>query len=146
MVQALKTGELDYVRGVLADQFNALKNEPNIATVEGVANGYSELSFNTGGNKEGYGGSTSALIDPAFRDALGYAIDQQKLVDTTLGGYGTPGTTMIPPYQSRWHVEPDKPRKFDIEEAKRRSRRRRLHARRERQAARQGQARSSTSG
>jgi peptide/nickel transport system substrate-binding protein len=120
MVQALKTGEIDYVRGVLADQFNALKNEPNIATVAGVANGYSELSFNTGGNKKGYGGSTSALIDPAFRDALGYAVDQQKLVDSTLGGYGTPGTTMIPPYQSRWHVDPDKPRKFDIEEAKRR--------------------------
>jgi len=120
MVQALKTGELDYVRHVLPDQFNALKNEPNIKTVAGVANGYSELSFNTGGNKKGYGGSTSALTDPAFRDALGYAVDQQKLVDSVLGGYGTPGTTIIPPYQARWHVEPDKPRKFDLDEAKRR--------------------------
>jgi peptide/nickel transport system substrate-binding protein len=120
MVQALKTGEVDYVRGVLADQFNALKNEPDIKTVEGIANGYSELSFNTGGNKKGYKGSTAALTDPAFRDALGYAVDQQKLVDTTLGGYGKPGTTIIPPYQSRWHVEPDQPRRFDIEEAKRR--------------------------
>ncbi len=120
MVQALKTGELDYVRHVLPDQFNALKNEPNIQTVAGVANGYSELSFNTGGNKKGYGGSTSALSDVAFRDALGYAIDHQKLVDSTLGGYGTVGTTIIPPYQSRWHVEPDHPRRFDIEEAKRR--------------------------
>ncbi len=120
MVQALKTGELDYVRHILPDQFNALKNEPNIKTVAGVANGYSELSFNTGGNKKGYGGSTSALSDVAFRDALGYAIDHDKLVQATLGGYGTPGTTIIPPYQSRWHVEPAKPRKFDIEEAKRR--------------------------
>ncbi|MFL5725500.1 MAG: ABC transporter substrate-binding protein [Chloroflexota bacterium] len=120
MVQALKTGEIDYVRGVLADQFNALKNEPNVKVVEGAANGYSELAFNTGGNKKGYGGSTSALTDPAFRDALGYAIDQQKLVDSTLGGYGAPGTTIIPPFHTRWHVEPDKPRHFDIEEAKRR--------------------------
>jgi peptide/nickel transport system substrate-binding protein len=118
MVQALKTGEVDYVRGVLADQFNALKSEPNIATVEGAANGYTELSFNTGGNKEGYGGSTAALSDPAFRDALGYAIDQQELVDTTLGGYGTPGDTIIPPFHTRWHVAPEKPRTFDIEEAK----------------------------
>jgi peptide/nickel transport system substrate-binding protein len=120
MVQALKTGEIDYVRGVLADQFNALKNEPNIQTVEGFSNGYTELSFNTGGNKKGYGGSTSALSDPAFRDALGYAVDQQKLVEATLGGYGAPGTTIIPPYQTRWHVEPANPRRFDIEEAKRR--------------------------
>ena len=120
MVQALKTGEIDYVRGVLADQFNALKNEPNVVTVEGLANGYTELSFNTGGNKKGYKGSTSALADVAFRDALGYAIDNQKLVDATLGGYGTPGSTIIPPFHTRWHVDPAKPRTFDIEEAKRR--------------------------
>src|SRR3954447_8990512 len=80
MVQALKTGEIDYVRGVLADQFNALKTEPNVKTVAGVANGYTELSFNTGGKKKGYGGSTTALSDVAFRDALGYAIDKDKLV------------------------------------------------------------------
>ena len=77
-------------------------------------------------------------IDPAFRDALGYAIDQQKLVDTALGGYGTPGTTMMPPYQSRWHVEPD-----DAAEVRHRGgeappRRRGLQARCDRQAARQG--------
>ena len=120
MVQALKTGEVDYVRGVLADQFNALKTEPNVTVVEGVSNGYTELAFNTGGNKKGYSGSTSALADVAFRDALGYAIDNQKLVDSTLGGYGEPGTTIIPPFHTRWHVEPDRPRRFDIEEAKRR--------------------------
>jgi peptide/nickel transport system substrate-binding protein len=120
MVQALKTGDVDYVRGVLPDQFNALKTEPDIATVEGVANGYTELSFNTGGNKEGYGGSTSALADVAFRDALGYAIDPQALVDSTLGGYGTPGSTIIPPFHTRWHVEPDNPRRFDIAEANKR--------------------------
>ena len=120
MVQALKTGEIDYVRGVLADQFNALKTEPNVVTVEGLANGYTELSFNTGGNKKDYGGSTSALADVAFRDALGYAIDKQKLVDATLGGYGTPGSTIIPPFHTRWHVDPATPRTFDIEEAKKR--------------------------
>ncbi len=118
MVQALKTGEIDYARGVLADQFNALKTEPNVTTVEGVANGYTELSFNTGGNKKGYGGSTSALADVAFRDALGYAIDNQKLVDSTLGGYGTPGSTIIPPFHTRWHIDPAKPRTFDIEQAR----------------------------
>jgi ABC-type transport system substrate-binding protein len=33
-VQALKTGEIDYVRGVLADQFTDLSDEPDIAVVE----------------------------------------------------------------------------------------------------------------
>jgi peptide/nickel transport system substrate-binding protein len=120
MVQALKTGAIDYVRGVLPDQFNDLADDADMAVVEGIANGYSELSFNTGGIKEGYGGSTSALSDIAFRDALGYAIDQEALVEATLGGYGTPGTTIIPPYHTRWHAPPSNPRRFDIDEAKRR--------------------------
>jgi peptide/nickel transport system substrate-binding protein len=120
MVQALKTGEVDYVRGVLADQFTDLQDEPDIVAVEGIANGYTELSINTGGNKEGYGGRTAALADPAFRDAIGYALDREQLVDSTLGGYGTPGSTIIPPFHTRWHVPPENPRTFDIEEAKRR--------------------------
>jgi peptide/nickel transport system substrate-binding protein len=125
MVQALQTGDLDYVRGVLPDQFNALQGQENIVAVEGIANGYSELSFNTGGNGEGYGGSTAALADPAFRAALGYAVDTEALVEATLGGYGTPGTTIIPPYHARWHVPPEdfdnvEPRTFDLAEADRR--------------------------
>ena len=120
MVQALRRGEVDYVRGVGADQFDALANEPNIKPVEGFANGYTYLSFNTKGNTKGYGGSTSALIDPKFRDALGYAIDNAKLVDATLAGHGVPGTTNVPPYHANFHVEPTTPRRFDIAEADRR--------------------------
>jgi peptide/nickel transport system substrate-binding protein len=120
MVAALKNGDVDYVRGVGADQFDALANEPNIVAVEGFSNGYTYLSFNTRGNAEGYGGSTSALADVAFRDALGYAIDTTRLVDATLAGHGVVGSTNVPPYHANWHVEPTTPRTFDIEEAKRR--------------------------
>jgi peptide/nickel transport system substrate-binding protein len=112
MVQALRSGEIDYVRGVQADQFDALEGVEDIVTVEGFANGYTELSFNTGGNKEGYGGSTSALSDPAFRDALGYAIDKEALVEAVLAGHGEPGSTIIPPFHTRWHVDPENPRTF----------------------------------
>jgi peptide/nickel transport system substrate-binding protein len=120
MVQALKTGELDYVRGVGPAQFDALKSEPNIVAVEGISNGYSEIAFNTKGNTDGYGGSTSALTDPKFRDALGYAVDQAKLVDTTLGGHGTPGDSILPPFQTQWYAKPTNPRTFNIDEANRR--------------------------
>ena len=78
LVQALKAGEIDYARGANAEQFDALKTEPNIATVAGQANGWTELGFNTYGTGTGNtipdgGPSTPALQDPAFRDALGYA-------------------------------------------------------------------------
>ena len=123
MVQALRTGQLDYARGVNADQFDALKTEPNIVTVDATANGWSQLGFNTYGTGTGKsiaggGPSTPALLDQAFRDALGYAIDRELLVDRVLGGYGVPGTTHVAPFQVKWHVEPDNPRTFDLELAK----------------------------
>ena len=119
MVQALKTGQVDYVRGVQPAQFDALKTEKDIVAVEGISNGYSEIAFNTKGNTEGYGGSTSALTDPKFRSALGYAIDTAKLVETTLGGYGVPGDSIVPPFHTRWYDQPDNLRAFDIDEANR---------------------------
>ena len=123
MVQALRTGQLDYAHGVNADQFDALKSEANIATVAGTANGWTELGFNTYGTNtgktiDGGGPSTKALLDAKFRDAIGYAIDKQQLVDRVLGGYGEVGTTNVAPFQVKWHVEPTTPRTFDIELAK----------------------------
>jgi len=117
MVQALKTGQIDYVRGVQPAQFDALKTEPDMVTVAGISNGYSEIAFNTKGNTEGYGGSTSALTDPKFRDALAWAVDQERLVEVTLGGYGTPGDSIVPPFHVNWYSPPESPRTFDIAEA-----------------------------
>ena len=123
MVQALKAGELDYARDPNPDQLKALANEPNMVTVAGAANGWTQLAFNTYGTGTGKtipggGPSTKALLDPAFRDALGYAIDKPLLVDRVLGGFGDVGNTIIAPVLVKWHVEPDNPRTFDIELAK----------------------------
>ena len=123
MVQALKNGEIDYARGISADAFDALKADKSsgVTTVEGFANGYSYLTFN-GYPKpiKGGGSSTSATRDPAFRDALAYAMDLPQLVDKVLAGHGTPGTSLLPPFQSKWYVAPaaDKLRTFSIDTAK----------------------------
>ncbi|HEY4228198.1 MAG TPA: ABC transporter substrate-binding protein [Candidatus Limnocylindrales bacterium] len=123
MVQALKAGDLQYAHGVNAEQLNALKTAPNIQTVVGAANGWSQLAFNeygvgTGKTIPGGGPSTKALLDPKFRDALGYAIDKKLLVDRVLGGYGDVGSTIVPPVLGAEHVDPAQPRTFDIELAK----------------------------
>jgi peptide/nickel transport system substrate-binding protein len=123
MFQALNKGELDYAHGVNAQQFDQLKTTANVKTVAGTSNGWTELGFNTYGTGTGKtipggGPSTKALLDPAFRDALGYAIDKPTLVARVLGGYGEPGTTNVPPVLGDWHVEPDQPRTFSIDTAK----------------------------
>jgi peptide/nickel transport system substrate-binding protein len=123
MIQALKAGEIDYARAPTAQQLKALQSDPVMKTVAGAANGWTQLAFNgygasTGKTIKDGGPSTKALLDPAFRDALGYAIDKKVLVDRALGGFGDQGTTAIPPVIGKWHVEPDNPRTFSIDLAK----------------------------
>ena len=123
MFQALKNGEVDYAHDVNPDQFKQLAADPTYTAVAGKANGWTQMAFNTYGTGTGKtipdgGASTTALVDAAFRDALGYAVDRSALVERVLGGFGDPGNTVVPPVLSDWHVEPDKPRTFDIELAK----------------------------
>ncbi|MFN8630853.1 MAG: ABC transporter substrate-binding protein [Chloroflexota bacterium] len=123
MVQALKAGELDYARDPNSQQLKTFENQPGYKTVVGAANGWTQLAFNTYGEYNGKtipngGPSTKAMLDPAFRDALGYAVDKQTLVQKVLGGYGDVGDTIIPPVLGQWHVTPDKPRTFSIDTAK----------------------------
>ena len=120
MVQALRNGEIDYARGVSADAFDSLADQPDIVTVEGAANGYSYLTFNGYSKPIPDGGaSTTAVADPAFRDALAWAVDLPQLVDRVLAGHGTPGTSLVPPYHSKWYVPPaaDVQRSFDLAKA-----------------------------
>jgi peptide/nickel transport system substrate-binding protein len=121
MAQALRSGELDYAQNVLSDQFDQLTGVENVVTVAGTANGFTELGFNTYGSGtdpvkkiDGGGPSTPALLDAAFRDALGYAIDKDELIERVLGGYGETGTTQVPPFQTAWHKEPATVRTFDL--------------------------------
>ena len=122
LFQALKRGEIDYARKISPEQFKQLQGDPVIKAVNGASNGWTELGFNTYGTGtgktiKGGGPSTKALQDPAFRDALGYAIDKQKLVDSVISGLGTIGTTQIPPVNKPWHTEPTDVRTFDLEVA-----------------------------
>ena len=116
MAAALQAGELDYVGGMTPALFDSFGGA-NVQRAEGYSNGYTMLSFNTRATQPGYNGSTSALEDLAFRDALGFAIDRQALVDRVLNGHGVAGSTHVPPYHVKWHVEPDTPRPFNIDEA-----------------------------
>ena len=115
MVQAFKKGELDYIRNPSAQQFDQLKTTPGVTTVAAPGTGYEELAFNCYAKPiPGGGASTSAMRDPAFRNAVGYAIDRQTLVDKVLHGHGTAGSTIVPPYYVKFHAEPQPPVTFDL--------------------------------
>ena len=107
--QALKKGEVDFAEGLTADVFETLEGAEGITTYAGAYSGFNELAFNMGAaltDGTPIGDGNPHIQDLAVRQAISHAIDRQQLVDKVLNGYGTPGSTFIPPLYSTLHVDP----------------------------------------
>jgi peptide/nickel transport system substrate-binding protein len=112
LAQALKTGEVDLAYINAPNIFNSLKGQPNISTMVGGVPEFDYFNMNGGSATEPktstytpHGDGHPALADPTVRLAIRMAINSQELVDKVLLGYGTPGTTIIPPVSAagaRW--------------------------------------------
>ncbi len=109
MVQALKTGEIDFAEGISPLQMQALEGEDGIKTVEGDSPSFDEIAFNTGSvdleTGDLIGDPNPAVMDPAFRYALGFAIDRELLIERVYQGTGDPGDTIIPPAYDSYHYD-----------------------------------------
>ncbi|MEP9365368.1 ABC transporter substrate-binding protein [Nocardioides sp. CN2-186] len=123
MIQALIKGEVDFIDGINALQVKSLQGRDGITAQNGNAPSFDEIAFNTGAvdTKTGdpIGDGNPALQDAAFRHALGYAIDTQKIIDKVYQGAGVPGSVIIPPAFTTWRWEPpaDEAYTYDPEKA-----------------------------
>ena len=122
MVQALKTGEIDYVRGVGADQFDALANEDRTSRPSRGSRTATPISRSTPRAT-----ARATAVRPRRcsdrgvpRRARLRASTRDRSSRRRSPGTASPGDTNIPPYHVDWHVPPTTPRTFDIEEAARR--------------------------
>lgn len=122
-VQALIKGEVDFVDDISPLQVEALQGRDGIYAQNGVSPYFEEIGFNTGAvdpeTGEPLGDGNPALKDPAFRRALGYAVDRDRLVQSAYQGAAVPGDTFIPTAYSRyrWEPPPDEAFTFDLEKA-----------------------------
>ena len=105
LMQALIAGEVDAITDVAQSQFKTLESYPNIKGVKASGMNFTELGFNCWENPISKG--NPLVLDPKIRLACDYAIDKQTLVDISLGGFGTPGTSLIPPSIGDWHWSPE---------------------------------------
>jgi peptide/nickel transport system substrate-binding protein len=122
MVEELRSGAIDMAWNIPDAQFASLQNVPGLKTAASPTTTEHELCFNA------YKGATSlgnpAMRDPAFRQALNWAIDRKQIVQVAYGGYATPGSSIIPSgfYTPTldWHWEPpaDMAYGFDLNKAK----------------------------
>ena len=115
MVQDLKQGAIDFAENIPANLFGSLQNQPGITRNVGSAFTFDQMSFNmcnaSDPNAAEYckkhpGTGNPALLDLNVRRAIAMAIDKQALVTRVLEGYGTPGTTVVPPGATFWHWDP----------------------------------------
>jgi len=121
MVQALKNGEIDFADDIDGNIFEALEGTDNIEARSSVYYGWNYLTMNGGAaltDGTPIGTGHPSLKDPEVRRAIHYAVDKEALVDRTLDGRGTPGTTIIPPLYPE-HAEPEDPVTYDPDEANR---------------------------
>lgn len=108
MVQDLKAGEIDFAESIPVELFRSLEADPNITTNVGGSFSFSQMSFNQCYVQNACKSSTGhpALEDVEVRKAIAMAIDKENLVERVLGGYGTPGSTIVVPTTPFWHWDP----------------------------------------
>jgi len=122
-IQALIKGEIDFVHDISPIQVEALQGRDGIYAQNGVSPYFEEIAFNTGAvdteTGEPIGDGNPALQDPAFRHALGYALDIDRLAESAYQGGADPGDTFIPPFYEtfRWEPPEDEAFTFDLDKA-----------------------------
>ncbi len=125
MVTALREGEIDYIGDLSIDLFESLEGVEGITTNVGPETAFAQMSFPqcVPDSPDADVDCTSTTGHPALYDhdvrlAIVYAINKQEIVNRVLQGYGSVGTTVIPPY-NRWRVEPAELIEYDPAEANR---------------------------
>jgi peptide/nickel transport system substrate-binding protein len=122
MVQQMRNGTLAAAVNIPEAQFAPLGEVPGVSTVAFVQKGFVELSINAYDSPDSQG--NPVLKDPAFRNALQWAIDRQAIAKIAWAGYATPATSLLPsgyyqePLDYHWDPAPGSAYSFDIAKAK----------------------------
>ena len=117
MTMDLKAGNIDAAYGLPVAQFNALKSEPGIKAVAAQYRYFDHLCFNVYGKPASLG--NPVLKDPKFRQAVSWAVDKQKIVDTCFGGYAAVGQSILTPTTDyAWTPPADMTFGYDLNKAK----------------------------
>jgi peptide/nickel transport system substrate-binding protein len=122
-VQALISGEVDFVENITPLEVKSLDGKPGITAQNGNSPGFDEIAFNAGSvsaaeNGHPIGNPNPAVLDPKFRHALGYALNLPQLITKVYQGAGLPGTTIVPPNYTEYHWEPPSDQKMTYDVAK----------------------------
>ncbi|MGO3180122.1 MAG: ABC transporter substrate-binding protein, partial [Brevibacterium linens] len=122
-VQAIRSGEVDFVTGLSPDQFTALENADNVELNDGNGRRFNGISINPGvadADGKEFGTGNEALKDKKVRQAIRAGIDTETLRKQVMQDYAQPATSFIPAVYPDWALSPDNPvvSGFDVDRAK----------------------------
>ena len=123
MAQDIKTGAIQSAWNIPSAQLDPLNNEPDLEAIRAVTIGFDQLGFNCADQAK-FPKSTGhpVLQDAAFRTALQWAVDKDKIVAIGYSGNAAAADTIVTrdfyPPDADFHLTPEDPYIFDLEKAK----------------------------
>ncbi len=106
----LESGGVDWVVGVAGQDAQRLKSDPAYQLVlNGNGSNFYYLGLDT---------SVAALSDKRVRQAFGYAVDRQRLVDAALYGFGRPAGILWPRQSPAYDAALDQTTTYDLTKAR----------------------------
>jgi peptide/nickel transport system substrate-binding protein len=116
--RALQLGEVDIAPGVQSATFERLAEDPNIETVNAPAPSYTELAFNLCSEQHCPDAEFNpAVQDRAVRQAIGYAVDRERINEIATLGTSFVAHGILPSYYKAFYTEPEQDYPYDPEQA-----------------------------
>ena len=113
----IKRRAIDVAFELPVAQFSALQNAPGITARAMDRMYFDDLCMNVYDNPNSL--ANPVLRDVKFRQAISWAVDKQKIVDTCMGGYATVGQSICNPgTDGAWTPTEAETFGFDLEKAK----------------------------
>jgi peptide/nickel transport system substrate-binding protein len=113
MITALKSGQLDGVETVPTTSVGKLQKSGFVVS-KTPGDAFDDFIINDNPMQDA---SHKELLNPLAREAFNYAVNRQQIVNTSLLGYGAPGSTIIPPVTGSWSDPAIKPVPYDLTKA-----------------------------
>jgi peptide/nickel transport system substrate-binding protein len=120
-VAALKSKQISFITRLNSQQFNALKGQSGLQTVQEVASRWAGIEINPGAkskNGKPLGTANPILADQQVRLAMAYAIDKDKMLSAVGGGLGQIANGYLPPAFPQWYWKPPADQTISYDPAK----------------------------
>ena len=102
--QALKNGEIDIIPQVPPTVFDGMQGDNTITTQELPSFSFHHIGMNVSADPKSKG--NPLLKDVAVRQALGYALDREQIVQLAYAGHASAGGSILPPAFGDYYWEP----------------------------------------